>query len=196
MDNSKKIMVASSLFDDLKAGEINALPMPSGYAVLADEEVEPLKTGDKVEFVDAEEGDIISGFVKYVLVVDDDGGYVAYFDVSKNEHIYVVDNIPKVSVNQIYSRRHFGFIQGVKDNFKTVVWKAFGKTRIYYNCDVEYTFLFKGKLLDPTNCFGMIKIIEDIIVINDAGGFIRSNKVRVGHTEKGENDKVIIKIIY
>ena len=193
MIKCKDITLAESLWEGFKDGELKAIPLNNDRYV--DVGGQKFKVGDKLDMLNAETGEILKSVCVSVLE-DKDGQYMMHIDTVKSELIFVVKDIPKASVNQIYSKKHWGYIQGIKDRFKTLVWKEFKQTRIYYKCDIEYTFLFQKNVLDPTNCFGMIKIIEDIIVLDDSGAFIRSNTVKVGKTENNEKDMVIIKVIY
>lgn len=63
-----------------------------------------------------------------------------------------------------------------------------------YPADISYTFTFKGRLLDTTNCFLMAKLIEDGMVRNgilegDSPLYVGSTTIRVN---RGLQDEVEI----
>ena len=78
--------------------------------------------------------------------------------------IIVLNDLPKISLNQWYSGSHWSNRSKIKNTYKLLVKsqfkKVFKKDKKY---NVEYNFYFKTKPLDPSNTIAMVKLIEDII---------------------------------
>ena len=107
------------------------------------------------------------------------------------EHFQFHD-LPKISLNQFYSGRHWSKRKKIKDNYKWLISSLTDRV-IDYPCDVEYEFWFKQKPLDCSNaCGGMVKLIEDCLFANDSYKMVRSIKVTV---QKRKDDIVFIKVI-
>jgi len=106
--------------------------------------------------------------------------------------IIELHDLPKISLNEFYSGKHWSNRKKIKDNI-TLLVKAQTKEIIDYPCDVEYDFWFKKNPLDCSNaCGGMVKMIEDCIFPDDSPKIVRSIKVS---SQKRNDDIVFIKII-
>ena len=78
----------------------------------------------------------------------------------------------------------------MKDAFKEIVRKQtnyVGEKK----CNVKYQFEFKTKPLDASNTIGMIKMIEDILWIDDSYKIIQQMCIE---SRKGIQDKLTITI--
>ena len=101
-------------------------------------------------------------------------------------------DIPKKkSANVIYSGMHWRERKELKDfytlSIKSQCKRVFPKGRYR----VSWYFEFKNKPLDSSNCFFMLKMIEDIIFEKDEWDLIKIGAVE---SFKGKEDKVTIKI--
>ena len=195
-------ILAEKMFDAIQHGESSVIVFGGAWnEYIKMEEDDLIVPQDIIQVTCADTSETLTVLVQSVYTLD--GVTVVSIDVSKNEHVYVLDRIPKMSLNQMYSKSHWGYRKNCKDDITTIVWAQMKQTRIHYKCDVEYTFLFKNRPLDTVNCAGMVKMIEDVMVVNDAPNFIRSNKFSSGVLSKEESGhltdkqcRVIIKIIY
>lgn len=198
-----RCILASQMFDDLKDGLSHSIAFGNDWSEYAGVDCkvtttanDPIVVGDIMECVDDGTGEELKAEVlsRYSL----GGVTILNVDVTYAKLIFELNGIPKVSVNQLNSKKHWGLRKTTKDLITTEVWKQLGKTRIYYKCRVEYTFLFKDRPLDATNCYGMMKMIEDVMVVDDSAGYILSNKVTslMDETVPAKKAKVIVKIIY
>ena len=101
-------------------------------------------------------------------------------------------DLPKVSLNQWYSGKHWSVRQKTKNIYKYAVKaqckRVFSKDESYI---VYYDFTFKKNPLDASNCVAMLKLIEDIIFEDDKHDIIELGGIR---SSKGTEDVVIIKI--
>lgn len=104
----------------------------------------------------------------------------------------ILTGLPKHSLNEIYSGKHWTKRKKDKDIYKLLIKNQFKSVldddKIY---SVSYTFEFKKKPLDTSNCVYMLKMIEDIIFKDDTYKIIPELKIK---SIKGKEDKVIINI--
>jgi|TARA_R110000803_G_C11759707_1_gene293745 hypothetical protein len=106
--------------------------------------------------------------------------------------IIILNDLPKISLNKWYAGMHWtkrkkmkdAYIQIVRSQFKQVL----SKDNVY---DVEYSFTFKNRPLDASNCVAMVKMVEDIIFEDDNYKIIHSILISSG---KGTRDVLEIKI--
>ncbi|MCP4990535.1 MAG: hypothetical protein GY928_32185 [Colwellia sp.] len=104
-----------------------------------------------------------------------------------------LNNLPKISLNEWYSGNHWTKRKKIKDNYKLIVKgqfkQVFSKSGLY---SVSYSFQFKKKPLDASNCIAMVKMIEDIIFEDDKFDIVTNITIS---SSKGAEDKVVIKVI-
>lgn len=104
----------------------------------------------------------------------------------------ILRDIPKHSLNEVYSGIHWTKRKKHKDIYKLLIKNQFkdvlSKDKQY---SVSYTFQFKKSPLDTSNCVYMLKMIEDIIFEDDTYKIIPELTIR---SEKAKEDKIIIKI--
>jgi hypothetical protein len=112
----------------------------------------------------------------------------------------ILKDLPKVSLNQWYSGKHWNHRQKTKKLYtlqvKSQFKRVFSKDNQYL---VHYAFEFKKNPLDASNCIAMVKMIEDIIFQDDKWDIIdigsitsrkgKENKVTIKVEIKGENDQ-------
>lgn len=101
----------------------------------------------------------------------------------------------KISANKIYSGGHWGHRQKDKELYRSVPFVA--KPIDKYPVKCHYNFELKDKLLDISNCFYMVKLIEDCLVKkkilqNDNIKFV--NEITVTQSQSKEGDTCIITI--
>jgi len=104
----------------------------------------------------------------------------------------IIKDLPKISTNKFYSGMHWTKRKKIKDAYKYLIRSVhkgqFLKSKQY---EVEYTFYFKSRPLDATNCSMMVKIIEDVLFEDDKHDIITSVTIK---SRKGKEDYVEIKI--
>jgi len=80
----------------------------------------------------------------------------------------ILIDLPKISLNKWYAGAHWSKRKQIKDTYKLLIKnqfkEVFPKDNIY---NVTYTFYFKSRPLDTTNCVAMVKLIEDVIFEDD-----------------------------
>ena len=100
--------------------------------------------------------------------------------------------LPKISLNQWYSGKHWTHRQKLKRIYTALVKsqysRIFPKDQKYV---VSYVFTFKNNPLDASNCIAMVKMIEDIIFEDDKWDIIKIGSIE---SKKGTLDKVEVKI--
>ncbi len=88
-------------------------------------------------------------------------------------------NLPKISLNNWYSGAHWSKRKKIKDNYKLLIKSqykpVFSKLQTY---EVEYTFYFKTRPLDASNCVAMVKLIEDVLFEDDKYNIVTSLKIK------------------
>ena len=107
--------------------------------------------------------------------------------------IIVLNDLPKISLNQWYSGSHWSKRKKIKDNYSLLIKsqckKTFKKDKRY---EVEYNFYFKTKPLDASNCVAMVKLIEDVLFKDDKYDIVKSIKIT---SNKSDKNYVGIKVI-
>lgn len=99
----------------------------------------------------------------------------------------IIYDLPKISLNQWYSGKHWTERKRIKDIYKLMINK--NKVSGVFHC--EYHFEFKSRPLDASNCVAMVKMIEDCIIENDSFKNVKSIKIT---SNKGLRDLVRIKM--
>lgn len=99
-----------------------------------------------------------------------------------------LSNLPKISLNQWYSGKHWSKRKKTKDQYIWLVKSQF-KQVLKGSYEVEYLFEFKTRPLDASNCVAMVKLIEDIIFEKDEWNVIQSITIK---SRKGNTNKVTI----
>lgn len=106
--------------------------------------------------------------------------------------IIELKDLPKHSLNKVYSGVHWSKRKKDKDTYKLIVKNQFkdvlSKDKVY---KVSYDFRFKRNPLDTSNCVYMLKLIEDIIFEDDTYKIIPELNIK---SSKDKEDKLIIKI--
>lgn len=107
----------------------------------------------------------------------------------------------KVSSNEYY-RFHWGKKTELKARFYYAAKSAveFLDFEVaHYPLHMRYTFYLKGRLLDATNLFSMVKMIEDGFVKagflrDDSSKYISYNTVGCKRCKKGVDEHVIVEL--
>ena len=98
--------------------------------------------------------------------------------------------MPKISLNDWYSGKHWSKRKTLKDSYKYLVKSqykyTFSKEEQY---KVRYVFYFKSHPLDSTNCVAMAKLIEDIIFKDDKYNIVLSTTLE---SRKDKDERVEI----
>jgi len=104
----------------------------------------------------------------------------------------ILTNLPKVSLNLFYAGVHWTKRKKLKDKYKLLIKSQFkqvlSKDKTY---EVEYTFNFKTRPLDASNCVAMVKLIEDVIFEDDNYKIVTSLKIK---SRKDKFDSVEIEV--
>ena len=104
----------------------------------------------------------------------------------------ILKDLPKVSLNQWYSSKHWTHRQKTKKIYTLIVKsqfkRIFSKENQYV---VHYAFEFEKNSLDASNCIAMVKMIEDIIFEDDKWDIIDIGSIT---SRKGKENKVTIKV--
>ena len=191
-NNTRTATAAEAVFVEIVHGRLNAIALPSPYIELSNSH--ELKVGDVLEFNCDDTGEVVQ--TKVEMLLEHKGDYIISFKKMARQQVFRVEGIPKISVNQLYSKSHWGFRKNAKDIMTTRVWEAFGRFRISFICAVQYDFFFPASPLDPTNCFGMIKMIEDIIFVQDTYKDVTFLGVTSDKGAKGSSNTVVITVTY
>jgi hypothetical protein len=107
-------------------------------------------------------------------------------------------DLPKISTNKIYAGVHWTGRKHQKDLYLMATKYDMKKIeKIKSKVDLEFTFYFKSRVLDSSNCSYMGKLLEDCLV---AHGVLQDDTIKyVGKVSyqslKGSENKTIIKII-
>jgi len=81
----------------------------------------------------------------------------------------ILKDLPKISLNEWYSGKHWTKRKQIKDTYKLIIKNQFKKVLSKDNIyNVTYEFGFKSRPLDTTNTTAMLKMIEDIIFEDDS----------------------------
>lgn len=106
--------------------------------------------------------------------------------------ILILENLPKISLNEWYSSSHWNKRKKIKDAYKFIIRSQtkllFEKNKKY---NVSYSFFFKTKPLDNSNCVAMLKMIEDVLFEDDNYNIVKSIKIT---SNKSTRDFVKIEI--
>jgi hypothetical protein len=108
----------------------------------------------------------------------------------KLKNSFTIYDLPKVSLNEFYSGKHWSKRKKYKDQIKFIVKSQVDET-INYACDVEYEFFFKNRPLDCSNCVALLKMVEDCIFPKDDIKIVKSIKVT---SRKAKEDVLYIKV--
>lgn len=104
----------------------------------------------------------------------------------------IIDNLPKISLNQWYAGNHWTKRTQIKELYKWAIKAAtkiqFSKHDTYH---VTYDFEFKSRPLDASNCVAMVKMIEDCLFEDDKYDIVLSVKMT---SRKSKQDRVTITI--
>ena len=101
-------------------------------------------------------------------------------------------NLPKISLNEWYSGKHWSNRVKIKNKYKFLIKSQFkGVFKADNTYEVSYTFNFKKRPLDASNCVAMVKMIEDIIFEDDSYKIVNKISIR---SRKSTKDSVIIEI--
>ena len=103
-------------------------------------------------------------------------------------------NLPKISLNDWYAGTHWTKRKAIKDKYYWLIKQQFKdvlSAKDKYK--VSYSFYFKTKPLDASNCIAMIKLIEDIIFEDDNYKIVESITIE---SKKSDVDIVVIEIIF
>lgn len=101
----------------------------------------------------------------------------------------------KISANKVYSGVHWTKRKQWADLYHSTFIGTKEKVKDY-PVEIEYKFTFKSRPLDTSNCFFLVKLLEDSLVKNkviedDSPKFVACTIV---YSDKGEEDEVSIKI--
>lgn len=109
-----------------------------------------------------------------------------------SQETIILTGLPKISLNAWYSGDHWSKRKKIKDEYHWIVKSQFKRILPKINkYRVSYTFEFKTKPLDASNCIAMVKMIEDIIFEDDKWDIIEIGKIK---STKSKTDKVVITI--
>lgn len=104
----------------------------------------------------------------------------------------ILNDLPKVSLNLFYAGVHWTKRKKLKDKYKLLIKSQFkqvlSKDKTY---EVEYTFNFKTRPLDASNCVAMVKLIEDVIFEDDNYKTVTSLNIK---SRKAKFDSVEIEV--
>ena len=98
-----------------------------------------------------------------------------------------IKNLPKLSFNA-YKNQHWAKQKQFKDSLRLLVYNA-TKNKFKGGYTLDFTFYFKGRLLDTVNVFHYCKIIEDKLFEQDN----QNRKICVS-VLKGTENKCILKL--
>ena len=98
-----------------------------------------------------------------------------------------INNLTKLSFNR-YKNLHWVKQMKFKDGLRLLVYNA-TKLKFKGGYSLDFTFYFKGKLLDTINVFHYCKIIEDKLFEQD-----NQNRKICVEVKKGTENKCIIKL--
>ncbi len=105
----------------------------------------------------------------------------------------ILRDLPKISLNDWYSGKHWTKRKRLKDAYSLIIKNqlkdVLSKQNKYH---VSYYFGFRVRPLDATNCVAMVKLIEDIIFEDDSYKIVESITIQ---SNKSKTDFVEIEII-
>lgn len=109
--------------------------------------------------------------------------------------MFVIKGLPKISLNDFYESKHWTNRLQIKNAYKDILNKKFGKTLISGNCIVEYTFNFERSPLDWDNCSAMVKMIQDTLFANDKWSVIQQGTIKSVKSEY-DYDYIVLNVIF
>jgi hypothetical protein len=96
--------------------------------------------------------------------------------------------LPKVSLNEWYSGKHWTTRKRMKDVYKLIV----GNRGVMETpCECLYSFEFKSRPLDASNCVAMVKLVEDCLFEDD--GYDKVIRLTI-ESKKGKEDSLTLTI--
>lgn len=118
-----------------------------------------------------------------------------YREIIFMTHIFHFDII-KVSTNQFFSRGHWGKRTKLKDDYRKLIRACNLQFKVKNPCKIEFSFYFKGRLLDCDNNSSMGKFITDALVkegilIDDTPDYVYQVTYR---SSKDKKDYVVVRI--
>ena len=102
---------------------------------------------------------------------------------------FTIYNLPKISLNQWYSGKHWSVRKKIKDTYKTLLRGYKVILNENESVHTEYRFGFSKRPLDASNTIAMVKMIEDCLFVDDSYKIVKSVKVS---SEKSKRDFVEI----
>jgi len=102
----------------------------------------------------------------------------------------IFEDLPKISLNEWYSGRHWSERSKMKKQFEWLVYVV-TRQKFYNPCTVDYDFEFKKNALDCTNTIGIIKQLEDCLFPDDSWKIVKKISIT---SKKGENDVLTVTI--
>ena len=103
-----------------------------------------------------------------------------------------LNDLPKVSLNQWYSGKHWTKRQSTKKHYilsvKSQCKRVFPSDQQYV---VSYAFEFRSNALDASNTIAMVKMIEDIMFQDDKWNIIDLGGIT---SRKSDKDRVTITV--
>ena len=108
-----------------------------------------------------------------------------------DKYFVILKDLPKISLNQWYSGKHWTKRKAIKDKYYLIIKSQFKQVfKVDQSYNVIYTFEFKIKPLDASNCVAMIKLIEDVIFEDDNYRIV--NSISIQSRKSNENKVTII----
>ena len=106
---------------------------------------------------------------------------------------FILKDLPKHSLNEIYSGSHWSKRKNIKDDYTMIIKSQFNhvfpKDKKYL---VKYNFNFKSRALDVSNTVYMLKMIEDIIFEDDSYKIVKELHIK---SMKSDYDYIEIEVI-
>ena len=101
------------------------------------------------------------------------------------------NGLPKISLNDWYSGTHWRDRKDLKDIYTLLVFDVVKRKFKPKRYRVSYSFFFRIRPLDATNCIAMVKMLEDCIFQDDKWSLIDIGEIT---SRKADEDYVTIKI--
>jgi hypothetical protein len=105
---------------------------------------------------------------------------------------FTLKDLPKASLNKIYAGENWKVRARLKDNYIAIIKSqfkhVFPKDKQY---KAKYTFYFKSRALDVSNCVYMLKMVEDIIFEDDSYKIVKELHIK---SLKGDYDHLSIEV--
>jgi len=124
-------------------------------------------------------------------------------DTLVNTFIYEIPD--KLSTNKLYAGTHWTKRKKIKDLYTLTLRPLLKACEIEpvedYPVDLEFIFLFgKGRVLDSSNCSGMGKVIEDILVTegileDDSSSYVRTVSYSSAKNRSSKKNVVVVNIL-